>query len=57
MQSSLLYTSSLFFMSLNGDIVDTKKSDGIWSPLFVVDDFSELFMQPSIFFIKDLRSG
>lgn len=44
-------------MSLNGDIVDTKKSDGIWSPLFVLDDFLELFMQPSIFFIKDLRSG
>ena len=38
-------------MSLNGDIVDTKKSDGIWSPLFVVDDFSELFIQPSFFFL------
>ena len=44
MQSLPLYTSCLFFMSLNDDIVDIEKTDEIRSPTFVVHDFSELFL-------------
>ena len=40
-------------MSLNDDIVDKEKSDGISSLSFVVDDFSGLFLHPLIFPIKD----
>ena len=39
-------------MFLNDDIVDIEKPDGICSPTFGVDEFSKLFLQLSIFFIK-----
>ena len=50
-----LYLCS-FYISLNDDIVDIKKPDAICSFIFVVDDFSELFLHLSIFSIKDSRS-
>ena len=37
MQSLPLYTSCLFSMLLNDDIVDTEKLDGMSLPTFVVD--------------------
>ena len=52
MQSLPLYTSCLFSIFLNDDIVDIEKPDGICSPTFGVDEFSKLFLQLSIFFIK-----
>ena len=36
-------------MLLNDDIVDIKKTDGISSLTFVVDEFLGLFLHPSIF--------
>ena len=36
-------------MLLNKDIVDIEKPDGIRSFTFAVDEFSELFLHPSIF--------
>ena len=42
-------------MSLNDDIVDIEKADGIFSSTFVVDDLLGIFLHPSIFFIKDSR--
>ena len=39
-QSLPLYTSCLFSMVLNDDIVDIEKSDGTCSLTFVVDEFS-----------------
>ena len=44
-------------LGLNNNIVDIEKLDGICSPTFVVDDFSGLFLNPSIFSTKDLRSA
>ena len=44
----------LVSMSLNDDIVDIEKHDGIDSLTFA-DDFSRLFLHPSIFSIKDSR--
>ena len=44
-------------MLLNDYIVDIEKPDGIFSPTFVVDEFLGLFLHPSIFSIKHLRSG
>ena len=53
-QSLSLYTSSLFSISLNEDIVDVlQKPDGIGSLIFVADDFLGVFLQPSIFSIED----
>ena len=43
-------------MLLNDDIVDIKKLDGICSPTFYVEEFSGLFLHPSIFYIKYSRS-
>ena len=54
-QSLPLYTSCLFSMLLNDDIVDIEKPDGICSPTFDVDEFSGLFLHPSIFSIKHSR--
>ena len=45
-------------MILNEDVVDIEKPDGIYSLNFDVDEFSELFLHPSIFSIihsKDLH--
>ena len=44
-------------MFLNDDIVDIEKLDGICSTTFVVDEFSGLFLPPSIFSIKHSRSA
>ena len=38
----------LFSMLVNEDIVDIEKPDGICSPTFAVDEFSGLFLHPSI---------
>ena len=57
MQSLPLYTSYLFSMRLNEDIVDIEKLDGICVLTFVVDEFSGLFLHPSIFSIKHGRSA
>ena len=40
---------------LNDDIVDIDKPGGICSPTFVVNEFSGLFLHPSIFSIKHSR--
>ena len=42
------YTSCLFSMLLNENIVNIDKPDGICSLTFVVDEFSGLFLHPSI---------
>ena len=55
MQSLPLYGSYLFSMLLNDDIVDFEKPDGICLPTFVVDEFSRLFLHPSISSIKHSR--
>ena len=52
-QSLPLYTSWLLSMILNGDI----KPDGICPLTFVLNEFSGLFLHPSIFSIKDSSSG
>ena len=44
-------------MFLNDDIVDIEKPDGICLPTFVVNEFSRLFLHPSIFSVKDPRSA
>ena len=56
MKSLPLYTSCLFSMSLNDNMVDIEKPDRICLPTFIVNDFSELFLHQSIFSIKDSRS-
>ena len=52
-----MYTSCLFSMLLNEDIADIEKPDGICLLAFVVDEFSELFLHPSIFSITYSRSA
>ena len=44
-------------MLLHDDIVDNKKPDGICLPNFVANEFSVLFLHPSIFSIKYSRSA
>ena len=44
-------------MLLNEDIVEIEKSDGICSLTFVVDEFSGLFLDPSVFYIIHSRSA
>ena len=44
-------------MLLNDDIVDIEKPDRICSSSFVVNEFSGLFLHPSIFSIKHSRSS
>ena len=44
-------------MLLNEDIVDIEKPDGICFLEFVVDEFSELFLHPSIFSITYSKSA
>ena len=50
-QSLPLYTSCLFSMLLNEDIVQIEKPDEICPLTFVADEFSGLFLHPSIFSI------
>ena len=56
MQSKSLYTSSLS-MLLNYDIVDIEKPDQMRLTTFVADEFSGLFLHPSIFSLKHSRSA
>ena len=49
MQSLPQYTSCLFSLLLIDDIVDIEKPDGIYLLTFDVDEFSLLFLYPSIF--------
>ena len=51
MQSLPLYTSCLLSMLLNDDIVEIEKADGICLLTFVVDEFSGLFLHPSVFLL------
>ena len=44
-------------MLLNDDIVDIEKPDGICSSTFVVNEFSGLFLHPSVFPSKHSRSA
>ena len=44
-------------MVLNDGLVDIEKSDVIFSLTFVVNEFSGLFLHPSIFSIKLSRSA
>ena len=57
MQSLPLYTSCLFSMLLNVDIVDIENPDGIYWLTFAVDEFSGLFLHPSTFSIILSRSA
>ena len=57
MQSLPLYTSSLFSKLLKEDIIDIERPDGICLLNFVVDEFSVLFLHPSILSIIDSRSA
>ena len=56
-QSLPLYTSWLFSMLLKDDIVDIEKPDGIWFLTVVVDEFSGLFLHPSVFSTIHSRSA
>ena len=47
----------LFFMLLNEDIVDIDKRNRICLLAIVVDEFSGLFLHPSIFCIIHSRSA
>ena len=53
MQSLPWYTSCLF--SISSNVVDIKRPDGICSPTFTIDVFSELFLHPSIFFLSKIQ--
>ena len=44
-------------MALNDNILDIEKPDGICSLTFVVDEFSGLFLHPSIFSIIHSRKA
>ena len=57
MQYLPLYTSYLFSMLLNEDIVDIEKPDRICLPTFAVDGFVGLHSRPLIFSIKHSRSA
>ena len=48
----IFYTSCLFSISLNDDVIDIEKPNGIVSLTFVVNDFLALFLYTSIFSIK-----
>ena len=52
-----MYKPCLFSLLLNENIVDIEKPDGLCSLTFVVDEFSGLFLHPSIFSIKHSRSA
>ena len=52
-----LYTSCLFYMLLNGNIVNIEKPDRVCSLNFVIDEFTGLFLRPSTFTIKFSRSA
>ena len=53
----IMDTSWLSPILLNDDTRDIEKPDAMYSPTFVVDEFSGLFLHPSIFSIKHSRSA
>ena len=57
MQSLPLHTSCFVSLFLNEDIVDIEKPDGIYSLALVLDEFSRLCLQPTIFSIIHSRSA
>ena len=57
MQSLPLYMLRLFSILLNNNIVDTEKPNGICWLSYVVDEFSGLYLHPSIFSIIHSRSA
>ena len=52
-----MYTIYLFSIPSNIHILETEYPQGICSNIFVVNDFSKLFLHPSILLIKDLGSA
>ena len=56
-QSLPLHTPCLLSMPLNDNFVESEELNRICLLNFVVDDFSGLFLHPSIFSIKDSRSA
>ena len=50
-QSFPLYSSCLCFIVLSDDIVEIKMSDGRCLATFVVDDFADFYLNPSILLI------
>ena len=54
-QCSQNFYACFFSISLIADVVDIEQPHRIYSPTFVVDSFSGLFLNPSIFLIKDSR--
>ena len=52
-----LHSSCLFPMLLNEDIVDIEEPDGIYLLHFFSDEFSGLFLHPSIFSIIHSKSA
>ena len=56
-QSLPLNTSSLFSMLLNEDIVNIEKRSGICLLTSAVDEFSGIFLHPSITYIIHVRSA
>ena len=57
MQYSPLYTSCLLSMLLNEVIAGIEKPGGICSRTFVQNEFSGLFLHPSMFLIMHSRSA
>ena len=53
MQSSPLYTSALTPIPSNVYIVDNECLQAVYSPTFVLNDFLELFLHPSVHLIKN----
>ena len=42
---------------MHDNIADIEKPDGICSPTFIVDEFQNYFLDPSVFSIKHLKSA
>ena len=57
MQYLSLYTSCLFSVLVNNNIVDIEKPDGLCLPTFVVDEFSGLSLKSISLFYYALNSN
>ena len=57
MQYLILYTSCLFSVLVNNNIVDIEKPDGLCLPTFVVDEFSGLSLKFISLFYYALNSN
>ena len=55
MESLPLYTSCLFSMLLDDDVLDIEKLDGICSRIFFIDQLSGLILRRSIFSITHFK--